>query len=352
MTRFPTLLAVVALVAVVLVSCTRSTGASTSAKPADVYAGAITPADVAVAVNDSANWWPSPPTFDVRPLDSASMPPQVRSETIVRFAHVGTAETLNALYRVWDSASLATAVMSTYQTALGTSLTGPRAGDQVFYYQQQLSFGAAPYVTAAYIRVGQTIIQTELSLTGSFAGPNQLGKIAVKIATRLKQVVGGKLHATPLPVIDTALLPPEGPYLTLLGSTRLPIEAAVVMVHSASPAAMATALHDAGLRTFVFGDYTLDNDTHMEARAGVLEFQSAKDAATWIDDIRGTNQLTADGFAAYYDDSTGQYFLLFIAGTKAAVFICRSVASTEAASRSCEATISPVGMSWKSRLSA
>jgi hypothetical protein len=341
----------VAIAAVVLVSCTRSTTGSASTKPADVYAGAITLADLTTAVSDSDNWWPSPPTFGVRPLDSASMPPQVRSETIVRFAHVGTAETLNTLYRIWDSTSLASAVMSSYQTALGTSLTGPHAGDQVLYYQQQLPYGAAPYVTSAYIRVGQTIIQSELSLTDSFAGANQLGKIAVKIATRLKQVVAGKVHATPLPVIDTALLPPEGPYLTLLGTTRLPIEAAVVMVHSAAPATMASTLHDAGLKTFVFGDYTLDNDTHMEARTGVLEFQSAKDASTWIDEIRGTNQLTADGFAAYYDDATGQYFLMFLAGTRAAVFICRSVASSEAASRSCEAPISPVAASWKSRLS-
>ena len=122
------------------------------------------------------------------------------------------------------------------------------------------------------------------------------------------------------------------------------------MVHAAAPATMASALHDAGLKTFVFGDYTLDNDTHMEARTGVLEFLSAKDASAWIDDVRGINQLTADGFAAYYDDATGQYFLLFLAGTKAAVFICRSVASSEAASRSCEAPISPVATSWKSRL--
>jgi hypothetical protein len=147
------------------------------------------------------------------------------------------------------------------------------------------------------------------------------------------------------------MLPPAGPYLTLLGSTRLPIEAAVVMVHSASPDAMATGLRDAGLKTFVFGDYTLDNDTHMEVRTGVLEFRSVAEASAWMDEVRGTNQLTSDGFAAYFDDLTGQYFLLFLAGTKAAVFICRSVAEGESASRSCEAPIAPVGAAWKSSLS-
>jgi hypothetical protein len=344
------LVALLAVVAVALVGCTRSTASTTGAKPGDVYAGAIVLADLTSVVGDSANWWPGPPTFGVRPLDSASMPPQVRSETIVRFAHVGTAENLYTLYRVWDTTSLATSVMSSYETALGTSLSGPKAGDQVLYYQQQLQYGAAPYATEAYIRVGQTIIQSIWSRTDSFGGASQLGKIAVKIAARLKQVTAGKVHATPAPATDTAMLPPAGPYLTLLGSTRLPIEAAVVMVHSASPGAMATGLHDAGLRTFVFGDYTLDNDTHMEVRAGVLEFQSGTAASAWLDEVRGSNQMTSDGFAAYYDDLTGQYFLLFLAGTKAAVYICRSVAEGESASRSCEAPIAPVGAAWKSSL--
>lgn len=344
------LIALLALAAIVLVACTRSTGSSTGAKPADIYAGAITLADVTSAVADSGDWWPGPPTFGVRPLDTASMPPQVRSETIVRFTHVGTAENLFTRYRIWDTTSVATAVMSSYETALGTSLTGPKAGDQVLYYQQQLQYGAAPYATLAYIRVGQTIIETAWSRADSFGGASRLGKIAVKIASRLKQVTAGKVHATPLPATDTALLPPAGPYLTLLGSTRLPIEAAVVMVHSASPGAMATALRDAGLRTFVFGDYTLDNDTHMEVRAAVLEFQSASVASAWLDEVRGTNQLTSDGFAAYFDDLTGQYFLVFQAGTKAAVYICRSVAEGESASRSCEAPIAPVGAAWMSSL--
>ena len=351
MTRGPRLIALLALAAIVLVACTRSTGSGTSAKPADIYAGGIALVDLTSVVGDSADWWPGPPTFGVRPLDTASMPPQVRSETIVRFSHVGTAENLFTLYRVWDTTSLATAVMTTYETALGTSLTGPKAGDQVLYYQQQLQYGAAPYVTLAYIRVGSTIIETVWSRAESFGGASRLGKLAVKIASRLKQVTAGKVHATPLPATDTSMLPPAGPYLTLLGSTRLPIEAAVVMVHSASPGAMATGLRDAGLRTFVFGDYTLDNDTHMEVRAAVLEFQSASVASAWLDEVRGSNQFTSDGFAAYFDDLTGQYFLVFQAGTKAALYICRSVAEGESASRSCEAPIAPVGAAWKSSLS-
>lgn len=339
-----------AVAAVVLVACTRSSGATAGAKPADIYAGAITLADLTAVVGDSANWWPGPPTFGVRPLDTANMPPQVRSETMVRFSHVGTAESVLTLYRVWDTTALASAVMSSYETALGTSLTGPKAGDQALYYQQQLQYGAAPYATLAYIRVGQTIIQIGWTRTDSYGSATQLGKIAVKVASRLKQVTAGKVHATPPPSTDAAMLPPAGPYLTLLGSTRLPIEAAVVMVHSASPGAMATGLRDAGLKTFVFGDYTLDNDTHMEVRAGVLEFQSVAAAQAWLDEVRGTNQMTSDGFAAYFDDLTGQYFLLFQADTKAAVYICRSVAEGESASRSCEAPIAPVGAAWKSSL--
>jgi hypothetical protein len=41
---------------------------------------------------------------------------------------------------------------------------------------------------------------------------------------------------------------------------------------------------------------------------------------------------------------------LFVAGSKAAVYICRSVAEGESASRSCEAPIAPVGAAWKSSL--
>jgi hypothetical protein len=88
----------------------------------------------------------------------------------------------------------------------------------------------------------------------------------------------------------------------------------------------------------------------MEVRAGVLEFQSVPAASAWLDEVRGTNSLTSDGFAAYFDDLTGQYFLLFLAGSKAAVYICRSVAEGESASRSCEAPIAPVGAAWKSSL--
>jgi hypothetical protein len=344
------LIAMLATAAILLVACAKSTGTAAGAKPADIYAGSITVADLTPVVGDSANWWPGPPTFGVRPLDTANVPPQVRSETIVRFSRVGTAENLFTLYRVWDTTSLATAVMSSYETAMGTSLSGPKAGDQVLYYQQQLQYGAAPYATLAYIRVGQTVIQSVWSRTDSFGGASQLGKIAVKIASRLKQVTAGKVHATPASSTDTAMLPPPGPYLTLLGSARLPIEAAVVMVHSASPGAMATGLRDAGLRTFVFGDYTLDNDTHMEVRTGLLEFQSVAAASSWLDEVRGTNQMTSDGFAAYFDDLTGQYFLLFLVGAKAAVYICRSVAEGESASRSCEAPIAPVGAAWKSSL--
>ena len=188
MTRALRLIALLALVAVATVACTRSTPSTSGARPADVYAGAIELGDLTSVVGDSSNWWPGPPTFGVRPLDTANMPPQVRSETIVRFSHVGTAENVFTLYRVWDTTSLATAVMSSYETALGTSLTGPKAGDQVLYYQQQLQFGAAPYATEAYIRVGQTIIQSIWSRTDAFGGATKLGKVAVKIASRLKQV--------------------------------------------------------------------------------------------------------------------------------------------------------------------
>ena len=57
------------------------------------------------------------------------------------------------------------------------------------------------------------------------------------------------------------------------------------------------------------------------------------------------------GIATFYDVGTGQYFSLFASGSKAAILVCRSTSSVEAASRSCESPISRVGPAWQLRLS-
>jgi hypothetical protein len=122
------------------------------------------------------------------------------------------------------------------------------------------------------------------------------------------------------------LLPPPGPDLTLLGSAKLPVEVFVVMTGTASPDALAGILHTSGVDTIVFGDYALDNDTHMEVRAGLFNFTSSQQATAWVDALRGSSGLDPSGIASFYDNTSGQYFSLLTAGSKAAILICRSTA--------------------------
>jgi hypothetical protein len=291
------------------------------------------------------NWWPAPPSFGVRPLDSATMPFNERFHVITRFAHLGTAETLDIDYVLWDTTTSATTQMTNIQSGFGTSATGTKVGDQVLYYGSQTS-GAAPFGTVTYVRIGAIITTITLSLKDGFPSVAKLGKIATKVTSRLKDVLSGKVHVSPLPVGDLSLLPPKGPDLTLLGSLVLPIEAVVVMLGFESPEALAQILHTNGVDSIVFGDYALDNDTHMEVRAALFNFTTTQDAVTWVDELRGSNPFDANGIATFYEDGTGQYFSLFTSGSKAAIIVCRSTADVEAASRACEAPLSRLGPAW------
>jgi hypothetical protein len=338
-------LAVVMAIAVVAVACTRSSTSGSNAKPIDLYTAEPSLSDVQALLGDSS-WWPGPPSFGVRPLDSASMPFQERFHVIQRFAHIGTAETLDVEFTLWNSTSTATTQMSNLQSAFGTSASGTKVGDQVLYYGSQGST-AAPFETATFVRVGQVVTTISLNRKDAFPSVSQLGKIATKIVSRLKDVLAGKVRPSPLPSSDSTLLPPAGPDLTLLGSTRLPIEAVVVMLGFASPQALAGILHGDGVDSIVFGDYALDNDTHMEVRAGVLDFSTTQQADDWISALRGSATVDTNGMSTFYDDASGQYFSLFTAGTKGAMLVCRSTSNAEAASRSCESPLSRVAPAWQ-----
>lgn len=332
-------------VALVAAACARSSSSGGNATPIDLLAAEPTQSDVQSLLGDS-NWWPGPPSFGVRPLDSASMPFQERFHVVQRFSHIGTAETLDVEFKLWDSTSTATTQMSNFQSAFGTSASGPKVGDQVLYYGSQTST-AAPFETATFVRVGEIVTTISLSRKDAFPGVSQLGKIATKVVSRLKDVLAGKVHSSPLPSTDRSLLPPPGPDMTLLGSTTLPVEAVVVMLGFASPETLAGILHSDGVGTMVFGDYALDNDTHMEVRAGVLDFTTPQDADAWANTLRGSATADANGLSTFYDDASGQYFSVFSVGTKGAMLVCRSTSNVEAASRSCEAPLSRVGPAWE-----
>jgi hypothetical protein len=332
-------------VALVAAACARSSSSGANATPTDLYMAEPSQADVQSLLGDS-NWWPGPPSFGVRPLDSASMPFQERFHVVQRFSHIGTAETLDVEFTLWDSTSTATTQMSNFQSAFGTSASGPKVGDQVLYYGSQSST-AAPFETATFVRVGQIVTTISLNRKDAFPSVSQLGKIATKVVSRLKDVLAGKVRSSPLPSSNSTLLPPAGPDMTLLGSTTLPVEAVVVMLGFASPEILAGILKSDGVDAMVFADYALDNDTHMEVRAGVLDFNTTQEADDWINALRGSASVDANGLSTFYDDASGQYFTVFSAGTKGAMLVCRSTSNVEAASRSCEAPLSRVGPSWQ-----
>jgi hypothetical protein len=333
-------------------ACARQGSSRTTAvraQPIDLYAANPSLADVRALLGDS-EWWPGPPSFGVRPLDSSSMSFREKFHVITRFAHIGTAETFDIGYTIWDSSSSATTTMTNIQASFGTSVNGPKVGDQVLYYGSQ-GTGAAPFNYYTFVRIGQTVTTISLNVKDPYPKVALLGKIATKVTSRLKEVLAGKAHASPMPAADMSLLPPPGPDMTLLASVRLPVEAVVVMLGFASPEALARILHSTGVDSIVYGDYALNSDTHMEVRASVFNFISAQQASTWLEALRGTHRVDSSGIASFFDDSTGQYFSLVAAGAKSAILVCRSTSYAEAASRSCETPLSRVAPAWQLSLS-
>ncbi len=345
------MLASAALLAVVASACAiRPSSSGSNVRPSDFYGANPSLADVRSLLGDS-NWWPGPPSFGVPPLDSATTPFNQKFHVITRFAHLGTAETLDIEYTLWNSTSSATTQMTNIQSAFGTSASGAKVGDQALYYGSKTT-GAAPWGTVTFVRIGQVLTTITLSLKDAFPTVTQLGRIATKVTARLKDVLSGKVRVNPLAASDVLLLPPKGPDLTLLGSVVLPIEAVVVMLGFESPEALARILHTSGVDSIVFGDYALDTDTHMEVRAGVFNFTISQDAVTWVDELRGSNNLDTNGIATFYNTGSGEYFSLFTAGTKAAILVCRSTSDAEAASRACESPLARIGPAWMLSLTA
>lgn len=346
MTRVLRLLAASVVVALALVACGRTTTTGGPTLP-NVYSGGVKIDDVRPLLDDSSNWWPGAPQFGVRPLDSSTRPDEERFDVTVRFFHNGSAETLNVVYRVWFSTSLATAIVTTTEQAAGTSSKGPTAGDQSVYLSEKLAFGAAPYVTQALIRVGQTVISVTWSRAASFASTNAQGAIAKKVVSKLKGYTSSTAHASPLPAPDPRLLPPDGQDVTKLGADKLPIEVVAQMVAGAEPTNIENIFKGLGANDFVFGDYALNADTHMEVQTAAFTFSGSSGAKDWLDQFIGKSNLDSTGGYFNYDDLSGQYIAAFGSGSTGAVMICRSAAELEAASRACETPMGRVASSWR-----
>lgn len=349
MIRATRVIATAVAVALSVVGCGRL-GATATPTVSNVYAGAVRISDIASYLGDSTNWWPNAPQFGTRPLDSSTRPEQERFDITLRFVHVGSAETLDVVYRVWDSSTLASAIMSSTQQAFGSSLSGPSAGDQVLYYNQKLSFGAAPYLSEALVRVGQTIVSIDWSRAAAFAGTAAQGNVAKRVVSRLKDSLAGRAAATPSSSPDPHFLPPDGTDLTQLGTDTLPVEVAPVMVGAAAPADTAAMFKRLGASTFVYGDYALNEDTHMEVMTAAFSFSSSTGASDWLNQFIGSSSLSQSGDYFNYDDASGQYIAAFGVGSEGILMLCRSAADLEAASRACESPMSRVAAAWKQAL--
>lgn len=330
------------------VACGRvsSTG---GASLANVYAGSVRVGDIAPILGDAAAWWPGPPQFGVRPLDSSTRPDYERFELLLRFVHNGTAESIGIQYRVMTSSSIASAIMSSLEQSFGTSLRGPSAGDQILYYNQNTMIGAAPYESLIFVRVAETQIVIRWSRSSQFASTNDGGALAKKVVAKLKQSISGKARASALPTPDPHLIPPEGPDLTMLGSDRLPVEVVAQMVGATAPDQVVTLFKHLGASQFVYADYALNADTHMEVLTSAFTFTSSTGAADWLDQFIGKANLDQTGSYFNYDDPSGQYIAAFGVGGQGVLMVCRSAAvgQFEAASRACESPMARVAGAWK-----
>jgi hypothetical protein len=294
-----------------------------------------------------SNWWPMPPSFRVPPLDFDRVPSLVRFEVDQGYLHVGSAEIATISYLEFPSTTLAGLVMTNLSSAQATPITSPRVGDQVLYVQAK-STGAAPFDSTAYVKVGPTITGIDWFRRDAYSSPTLMSKVALKAVARIKDVVAGKFHASPPPQIDSSQLPPPGFEITLLGYARVPIESVVLELgYSSAPEQIATLLHSGGVNDALYGDYVLDADTHMEVKTLLMNFGDTATASQWLDAIRGTTPLDANGVFSVYSQTRGEYFYAFVAGSKSALLTCAATGPTEAASRACEVPLQDGSAAWK-----
>ncbi len=361
LTRTVRLLAALAAIALAAGACRSPFPSSTSggaAKIIDVFAASPSPAE-ATSMLGGGEWWTSAPTFAQRPLDAASMSSSIQYQVIRRYANIGTAETWKVVYSQFQSTSAATTVMSNISNNAGSGVSGPNVGDQTLYYGQQLSQAGsvqngAPFETFMVIRSGAFVIESTWDRKDNFPNVSTLSKIGSKLVSRLKDVLAGKLHGTPITSADVSSLPPPNDSMTLLGAVRLPVQAVPLMINATAPTVVEKMFADLGVNDFVFGDYALNTDTHMEVQTATFNFSSASDASNVFDTFRGTVTPDANGLAKSYNDSTGpgQYDVEFMSGNFMGLMICRSTAedSNEAASRACETPIETVSAAWVATL--
>ncbi|HEX9362670.1 MAG TPA: hypothetical protein VGA47_02685 [Candidatus Dormibacteraeota bacterium] len=352
MTRALPALALIAAIGLVAGACTRPFTSAPPAKIMDVYAASPSAADARSLLG--GEWWTAAPTFAVRPLDDANFATQVQYTVVRRYVNVGTSESWRIRYIQFDKSSSASSLMSNIENSLGSGNSGKNAGDKTLFYQEKLSStsqGGAPYETLTLIRVGSLVVESMWLKNDGFPSSDQLGKIATKLADGVKNAAAGKVHGTAVSADELALLPPPNAYITLLGAVKLPIEAIPLMINFSAPTQLVALLKDVQLNDFVFGDYVLDNDTHMEVQAAVFTLTSSTAANELFDTFKGSASVDANGVLKFYNDVTGpgQYDYYIVSGRHVGLLICRSTAelsANESASRACESPLETVAAAW------
>ena len=351
-------MALVCGIVIAATACAKPFQTPPPAKIMDVYAASPSSADAASLLGGT--WWTSAPTFSVRPLDEANVTSQIKYTVIRRYFNIGTAEIWLISYIQLDKSSSASTIMSNAENSFGSGIGGKSAGDKVLYYQQKLSSSSgsegAPYETETIIRVGSLVIESIWRKNDSFPSSDQLGKIASKLVSGAKSAVDGKVHSSPASSEDLALLPPPNAFITLLGAVTLPVEALPLMINFTVPTQMVELFKSQSVTDFVFGDYALNSDTHMEVQAAVFTLPSAKAAEQLFDSFKGSSTVDQNGVLKFFNDVTGpgQYDYYIVSGRHLGLLICRSVAeltANEAASRACETPLETVSTAWPTAFS-
>lgn len=342
------LVAVALIVLPILAGCGRPKAASTAPSMATIAASRIPLTDISPVLTDAGNWWVNVPTYNVRPLNSATFAEDKRYGVTQGFYHVGTREELSLDFEVYSSSSYVSALFALNKALNGNGSSGPKEGDQVLYYNHKLGGGPAPYVNEAIVQVGQTLINVVWTHVDAYASTNAVGKIAGKAVSRLKDAQARKVKPSAAPQLDSRLLAPLGPDLTLLGSDRLPVEVIPAILFSASPQGIVDDFKKTlGASDFVYGDYALNLDTRMEVLTAGFEFQNPNGADALMSGIFSSSDMLGTGEGLLYDPSTQQYIGGLGQGNRAVLIFCRSTAPDEAASRSCEAPLVHLIQGWR-----
>src|SRR5262245_16166170 len=175
--------------------CTRSSKSGGGATPDQVYAAGPSVQDVRATLG-SDTWWEGTPSFMIRPLGLPTMSQNTKFEITQHFVHIGTAEQFVADYLVFNSSSTATTLFNNIQS-IESTVAGPRVGDQSMYFGTRSHSDTALYDTTAIVRVGQIIVEIDLTNGQGFVDVSTMGKLATKLVSRLKSALAGHLHASP-----------------------------------------------------------------------------------------------------------------------------------------------------------